>query len=94
MILFALFALACILIGRQVQQRQKGGTADAPFLNERGRSLIGQTFPLETAIVNGNGLGSHRRYGLAGFGADLKAGRAVKVTGVDGATLTVEPVAP
>ncbi len=55
LVLFALLALVAIATGRFLQSRSKHGPEDAPFLNERGRSLVGKVLPLETAIVNGAG---------------------------------------
>jgi membrane protein implicated in regulation of membrane protease activity len=55
------------------------------------KSMIGAVYPLESAIVNGAG---SVRIGDSVWrvtGADLSAGTKVKVTGVDGSTLTVEP---
>jgi inner membrane protein len=90
LVLFAIFGLASILLGRVVQNRQKGDAADAPFLNERGKGMIGKVYALETAIVNGAG---SVRIGDSVWrvtGTDREAGASVKITGVDGGTLLVE----
>lgn len=91
LIVFAVFGLAAILLGHRFQSRQKTVVTDSPFLNERSKSMIGAVYPLESAIVNGAG---SVRIGDSVWrvtGADLSAGTKVKVTGVDGSTLTVEP---
>jgi inner membrane protein len=90
LVLFAILGLASILLGRVVQNRQKGDAADAPFLNERGKGMIGKVYALETAIVNGAG---SVRIGDSVWrvtGTDREAGASVKITGVDGGTLLVE----
>jgi inner membrane protein len=90
LVLFAILGLASILLGRVVQNRQKGDATDAPFLNERGKGMIGKVYALETAIVNGAG---SVRIGDSVWrvtGVDRAAGAQVKITGVDGGTLVVE----
>ncbi len=91
LVIFAAMALGAILIGRSIQRGQKTGTADSPFLNDRGGALIGKVFPLQAAIVDG--IGSVRIgdgvWRVAG--ADAAAGVHVRVTGIDGSTLVVEP---
>jgi membrane protein implicated in regulation of membrane protease activity len=91
LIIFAIFGLAAILLGHRIQQRQKTVATDSPFLNERGKSMIGHVYLLESAIVNGAG---SVRIGDSVWrvtGADLAIGTKVKVIGVDGGTLMVEP---
>jgi hypothetical protein len=91
LVLFAALGGVAIMVGRQVQGRQKHETTDAPHLNERGKALIGKELPLETAIVNGAG---SVRVGDSVWrvaGGDRAAGERVRITGVDGGTLLVEP---
>jgi inner membrane protein len=90
LVLFAILGLAAILVGRQVQGRQKDEVTDAPFLNERGKTLIGQVFPLETAIASGVGSVKIGDSVWRVIGADRPAGEKVKVVGIDGGTLKVE----
>jgi inner membrane protein len=92
LVLFAILGLVAILFGRKIQANQKLATTDAPFLNERGRSLVGKTFLLETAITNGAG---SVRIGDSVWrvsGANAPQGTSVKVTDIDGSTLRVESV--
>jgi inner membrane protein len=89
-ILFAVLGLGAILLGRMVQQRQKADAPDAPFLNERGKAMIGKIYALETAIVNGAG---SVRIGDSVWrvtGPDTEAGHKVRISAVDGGTLVVE----
>ncbi len=91
LIIFAIFGLAAIFLGHRIQSRLKNAVTDSPFLNERGKSLVGNVYLLESAIVNGAG---SVRIGDSVWrvtGADLAIGTKVKVTGVDGGTLMVEP---
>ncbi len=91
LLLFALFGLAAILVGRKVQGRQQSEITDSPHLNERGKALVGKTCLLETAITSGFG---SVRLGDSVWrvsGADAAAGTTVRITGIDGGTLTVEP---
>ncbi len=63
---------------------------DAPFLNERGREMIGKVLPLETGIVNGTG---SVRIGDSVWrvtGEDRAAGEKVRIAGIEGGTLKVE----
>jgi inner membrane protein len=91
LVLFAVLGLASILIGRKVQSGQKTEVTDAPFLNDRGKSMIGKVYAVEAAIVEGAG---SVRIGDSVWrvtGADAAVGSHVKVTGIDGGTLLVEP---
>jgi inner membrane protein len=92
LVLFAVLGLAAILVGRQVQGRQKSEVTDAPFLNERGKTLIGKVFTLETAIAGGAGSVKIGDSVWRVTGDDRAAGLKVRVTGIDGGTLMVEGV--
>jgi membrane protein implicated in regulation of membrane protease activity len=88
---FAVFGLAAIVVGHRIQTRQKAMLTDSPFLNERGKSMVGAVYPLESAIVNGAG---SVRIGDSVWrvtGSDLAEGAMVKITGIDGSTLKVVP---
>jgi inner membrane protein len=91
LLLFAVLGVGAIVIGRRVQGRQKDEVTDAPFLNERGKGLIGKVFPLETAIVDGAGSVKIADSVWRVTGQDRPAGARVKVTAIDGGTLVVEP---
>jgi len=88
-ILFAALAGVAVFIGRAVLHRRAPETAD-PALNRRGERYIGRTFDLETPIVNGRGSIKVDDSVWRAQGADLPAGRRVKVVGVDGSVLKVE----
>jgi membrane protein implicated in regulation of membrane protease activity len=66
---------------------------DQPTLNRRGEQYIGRVFTLDEAIVNGVG---HIRVDDTMWrieGADCEEGNRVRVTGVNGVNLKVEPEA-
>lgn len=90
LVLFAVLALAAVVAGRFLQVRSRDAASDAPFLNERGRSLLGKSFPLESPIVNGAGSVRIGDTVWRVAGADAPAGARVTVKGVDGGTLLVE----
>ncbi len=90
-VLFAVLGLCAILIGRVIQGRQKDEVTDAPFLNERGRHMIGKVYPLETAIRDGAGSVKIGDSVWRVTGADMAAGEKVRVAAIDGGTLVVEP---
>ncbi len=71
--------------------RGKERPSDQPLLNRRGMQLIGQVFPLESAIVNGQG---RVKIGDAFWtveGIDLPAGTQVRIIAVDSMILKVGP---
>jgi inner membrane protein len=89
-LLFALLGLVSILVGRSIQSHQQNEATDSPFLNERGKALLGTTFILETAIANGAGTVRHGDSIWRVTGVDLPAGSSVIVRAIDGSTLKVE----
>ena len=64
--------------------------SDQPHLNRRGQQYIGRQFTLEEDIVNGIGKIRVDDTIWRVEGPSLGAGSTVVVTGVDGATLTVD----
>jgi len=89
-IAFAVFSIASIPVWHRVGRRV-GKPDDQPFLNRRTEAFVGQVFTLDRPIQNGAG---HIRVGDTVWrvtGPDSPAGKRVKVTRADGATLFVEP---
>jgi len=71
--------------------RQRARESDHPALNQRALQHVGRVVPLDRAIVDGQG---RVKIGDAYWdvaGADAPAGTAVRVVGVDGMSLRVEP---
>ena len=64
-----------------------------PLMNRRGARMVGQTAVVVQAIEDGSG---RVHFGDGDWnvrGPDVAAGERVKITGSDGATLLVEPIA-
>lgn len=88
-VFFAVMSVASVLAWRRYRQ-QNPQQSDQPALNRRGEQLIGRTVSLEEALEHGTG---RIRLGDTMWkvsGPDLPAGTKVRVTGVNGAVLTVE----
>ena len=90
-IVFAVFSVVSILLWRGYsKKRQKEQPEEEGSLNQRGKSLIGQTFTLATAIEDGVGKAKVGDTYWRVTGPDLPQGDKVKVVGFEGATLKVE----
>ncbi len=90
MLVFAVFAIACVIGGRLLTRRRGEEPDAATGLNDRGRQLIGKVFRLEATMTGGEG---RIRVGDSSWrviGPELLAGSEVKVVRVEGATLVVE----
>ena len=88
-LIFAALAIVCILSGRYFVARRPSET-DHPNLNERGQQHVGRTFVLVESITTGVGKISVDDSTWLVSGADMPKGTQVKVTGVEGSTLTVD----
>lgn len=90
LLLFALVSMASIVSWRQWRNRHPE-TSDQPFLNERGSQFLGRVFTLDAPIVNGVGKIRVDDSSWKVRGPDLPAGALVRVTGLDGTVLLIEP---
>ena len=88
--LFGVLSLISALVGWQYKQRHPPTASDQPLLNRRGDQLVGQVFPLESAIVDRRGRLKIGDAFWTAEGADLAAGSRVRVVAVDGMTVRVE----
>jgi inner membrane protein len=88
---FAAFAIAAIPLWRRVGGRP--ASTDQPFLNRRADAFVGRVFTLDKPIANGSGTVGIGDTVWRITGPDCPAGSRIKVAGVDGATLRVEPAA-
>jgi membrane protein implicated in regulation of membrane protease activity len=88
LILFAVLAIAFVVVGRRYfsYDRQR---SDQPLLNERAARLVGRDFTLAEPIVGGAGKLRIEDSTWRIAGPDLPSGTRVRVTGHDGALLTV-----
>ena len=90
LIWFCCLSLVTVLVVNRYL-RQHPLESEQPLLNERASQLIGRSFELADAIQNGRG---SVRVGDSIWrvsGPELAAGTRVKVAGVDGTVLKVEP---
>lgn len=88
--LFAVFSVAFAYAGYRVS-RQPSEPTDNPNLNRRSQSYVGRVFEVEEAIVNGRGKVHVGDTLWQASGPDTPAGARVRVVGVDGTILIVEP---
>lgn len=91
LIIFALSSLISVLIGRKLFIG-RDDESDQPLLNKRGDQLIGKTFKVTSAIVNGYGKVKIGDSVWSVTGPDRQEGALVRVTAVEGNRLTVEAV--
>ena len=74
------------------RQRGAGESGDQPNFNRRGHELIGRTFIVQQAIVEGRGKIKVGDSVWMAIGPDAAVGTPVRVTGQNGAVLSVEIV--
>jgi len=90
-IAFSAFSVVMIPLWRRLS-RQSPEDTDQPFLNRRAEALVGRTFTLEKPIVDGQGTVRIDDSVWRITGADVPAGRRVKIVRVEGTSLNVELV--
>tara|TARA_R110000772_G_scaffold58320_5_gene131994 strand:+ start:57 stop:524 length:468 start_codon:yes stop_codon:yes gene_type:complete len=89
-ILFAVIAIASIVLSRLFLKKHPG-VEDNTKLNQRGAQYIGRQFTLTEAIRNGRGKIHVDDTQWTVEGPDTDLYQVVRVTGVDGTLLIVEP---
>ena len=89
LLLFAVFSVAAVVLGRVWLKRHPIGT-DRPTLNRRGDQYVGRVFTLDDPVVNGFGKIRVDDTTWKIRGDDCAAGARVRVVGVDGTTLLVD----
>jgi hypothetical protein len=89
-IVFALLAVAAVILGRYVTRSKDAAETPVPHLNQRGQALVGRVFTLETPIKDGEGRIRVDDSSWRVTGADRFAGAKVRVVRVEGATLVVD----
>ena len=88
---FAVLSVVSIVAWR-AYAKKRPTVSDQPTLNRRGEQYVGRTFTLSEPIVDGLGKIRVDDSTWKIEGEDCAAGSKVKVTGVDGVILRVEPV--
>ncbi len=89
--LFAVLSVLFAYVGYRWSNQPSQQTSDKPNLNMRGQSYVGRTFVVAEAIQNGRGKVKVGDTLWSVSGTDAEIGASVRVTGVDGAMLLVEP---
>lgn len=90
---FASLSVVTVVAGRLWLRSHPTETAD-PTLNERGAQYVGRVVQLAGPLVDGVGkarVGDTLWRVSTGDNTDLPEGARVRITGVEGATLTVKP---
>ncbi|WP_350335940.1 NfeD family protein [Coralliovum pocilloporae] len=89
-LVFVVLAIVSAIAGRRFYAG-KSEESDDPLLNQRSARFIGRSFVLDEAISSGTGRVRIDDTYWRVSGPDCGEGTRVKVTGSDGAVLTVEP---
>ncbi len=89
-LVFGVLSVSSIVVWRFYLKRHPTDT-DQPNLNRRGEQYVGRIFTVEDGITDGTGVirVDDSRWKIKGD--DLPPGTKVRVTGVDGTVLMVEP---
>jgi membrane protein implicated in regulation of membrane protease activity len=90
LVIFAVLGFAAIGLWRKYRPASDTDS-DQPALNRRGVHYIGQSYTLAEPLRNGSGKAQIGDSVWLVRGTDLPAGSRVKVIGVEGAVLIVEP---
>ncbi len=90
-IIFAVFSIVTIFLGRAFFNREDINTED-PTVGELEKNLIGKVFEVEKAIRNGSGRVKVGESTWKASGPDCEVGASVRVVSVNGAELIVELV--
>jgi membrane protein implicated in regulation of membrane protease activity len=89
---FVFLSLIAVFSARRFLRESPIVSAD-PLLNRRGARLVGETAVVVQAIEHGSGRVHVGDSEWNARGPDVAAGERVRITGNDGVTLLVEPVA-
>jgi inner membrane protein len=89
-LLFGIFGVIALLLWRRLRNPESD-SSEQPTLNQRGVHYIGQVFTLVEPIAAGQGKVKVGDSVWLAQGADAPAGGRVRVVGVNGVILQVEP---
>jgi membrane protein implicated in regulation of membrane protease activity len=90
LVLFGVLGVVAILVWRRYRFTE-GNVSEQPNLNQRGVQYIGQEYPVVEPLRGGSGKIQVGDTVWLVQGADAPAGARVRVVGVNGAVLRVEP---
>jgi membrane protein implicated in regulation of membrane protease activity len=88
--LFALYALLAVMVGRRIYANQNVRSAD-PLLNDRAGRLVGKVVTVVVAVDEHNGRVRVGDSEWSARGGPAAVGERVRITGIDGNCLKVEP---
>ena len=88
--LFALYAVIALMFGRKVYANRDVNSSD-PLLNDRSARLVGKVVTVVNAVDDHEGRVRVGDSEWSARGGPAAAGERVRVTGVDGNCLLVEP---
>ena len=91
LVIFAVVAVASAVALRPTLRRLQQSRTAEPSMNARGESLVGKIVVLDAPILNGRGRIKLGDGSWSVTGPDMAAGAKVRVRGVDGNELRVEP---
>jgi membrane protein implicated in regulation of membrane protease activity len=89
-LIFALLSVAAVILGRMLSRSGPEPDTGTPHLSQRGQSLVGRVFVLETPIKDGEGRIRVDDSSWRVTGADRFAGAKVRVVRIEGSTLVVD----
>jgi membrane protein implicated in regulation of membrane protease activity len=89
--LFALYALLAVLIGQRFYANRHTDSSD-PLLNDRAGRLVGKVVTVVTAVDERSGRVRVGDSEWSARGGPAAPGERVRITGVEGNCLSVEPV--
>lgn len=87
--LFAIFSIVSVFVGRNIMKKTPEESAEAPNLNKKGAAMVGKNYVLASAIVNGQGRVNVGDTVWAATGQDMPEGTLVTVDQVNGTKLHV-----
>jgi membrane protein implicated in regulation of membrane protease activity len=91
LVLFGVLGVVALMLYRRFRNPEAPESEQAP-LNQRGQHYVGQSYTLVEPIQGGSGKIQVGDSVWLAHGADAPVGSRVRVVGVDGAVLKVEPV--
>ena len=88
--LFALYAVLAVMIGRRAYARMPSA-GSSPFLNDPAKRLVGKVVTVTEPVDEHSGRVGVGEGEWSARGGPAAVGERVRITGVDGNCLTVEP---
>jgi len=88
--LFVLYALVAVMLGRRFYANRTADSTD-PLLNDRAGRLVGKVVSVVSDVDDHNGRVRVGDSEWSARGGPAAAGERVRITGIDGNCLTVEP---